>query len=58
VTDLPAAAAVGQPGVNDAGVSSPTAQIGARVDERPELALGAAFGGGLLLALIFKRLAR
>ncbi len=26
--------------------------------ERPELAVGAAFGGGLLLALILKRLAR
>jgi hypothetical protein len=27
-------------------------------NERPELAVGAAFGGGLLLALILKRLAR
>lgn len=26
--------------------------------ERPEIAVGAAFGGGLLLALILKRLAR
>jgi hypothetical protein len=33
------------------------AQIAARVDERPELAVGAAFGGGFLLALILKRLA-
>ncbi len=34
-----------------------SAQIAARVDERPELAVGAAFGGGFLLALILKRLA-
>ena len=27
-------------------------------NERPEIAAGAAFGGGLLLALILKRLAR
>jgi hypothetical protein len=27
-------------------------------DERPEVAVGAAFGGGLLLALLLKRLAR
>jgi DNA polymerase-3 subunit gamma/tau len=27
-------------------------------DERPELAVGAAFAGGLVVALIFKRLAR
>jgi hypothetical protein len=33
------------------------AQVAARVDERPELAVGAAFGGGFLLALILKRLA-
>jgi hypothetical protein len=33
------------------------AQVAAQVDERPELAVGAAFGGGLLLALILKRLA-
>jgi hypothetical protein len=33
------------------------AQVAARIDERPELAVGAAFGGGLLLALILKRLA-
>ena len=33
-------------------------QVAARVDERPELAVGAAFGGGLLFALILKRIAR
>ena len=27
-------------------------------NERPEVAVGAAFGGGLLLALILKRIAR
>jgi hypothetical protein len=33
------------------------ASIAARVDERPELAVGAAFAGGFLLAMILKRLA-
>jgi hypothetical protein len=37
--------------------SSTSAQVAARVDERPELAVGAAFAGGVLLALILKRLA-
>jgi hypothetical protein len=32
------------------------ASIAARVDERPELAVGAAFAGGFLLAMILKRL--
>jgi hypothetical protein len=42
----------------EASVDSGTsAQVAARVDERPELAVGAAFAGGLLLALILKRLA-
>ena len=35
--------------------SSSPAEI---VEERPEVAVGAAFAGGLLLALILKRLAR
>ena len=35
---------------------STSAQVAARIDERPELAVGAAFGGGFLLALILKRL--
>jgi len=30
----------------------------ALANDRPEIAVGAAFGGGLLLALILKRLAR
>ncbi len=39
-------------------VQSSGEQVAARVGERPELAVGAAFGGGLLFALILKRLAR
>ncbi len=35
-----------------------TASGGAPPDERPELAVGAAFAGGLVLALFLKRLAR
>ena len=34
------------------------AQLSAKVEERPELAIGGAFAGGMLLALILKRLAR
>jgi hypothetical protein len=39
--------------------SSPSAQeqAASAVAERPELAVGAAFAGGLVLALILKRLA-
>jgi hypothetical protein len=36
----------------------PTAGGGAAPDERPELAVGAAFAGGFVLALLLKRLAR
>jgi hypothetical protein len=39
------------------GVTPPHAQP-TTVDERPELAVGAAFAGGLVLALFLKRLAR
>ena len=39
-------------------VPSTTASVGAPADERPELAVGAAFAGGLVLALFLKRLAR
>jgi hypothetical protein len=42
----------------EVSVDSTGAQVAARVDERPELAVGAAFGAGFLLALILKRLAR
>ena len=38
--------------------ASPQQRLAAIADERPEVAVGAAFGGGLLLALILKRLAR
>ena len=34
------------------------ARAAALADERPEVAIGAAFAGGLLLAMILKRLAR
>jgi hypothetical protein len=34
------------------------AGLAAKFDERPELAAGAAFAGGFVLALILKRLAR
>lgn len=41
---------------------TPPATAGAEeqslLDERPEIAVGAAFAGGLVLALILKRLAR
>ena len=40
-----------------AGASAPE-RAAAIADQRPEVAVGAAFGGGLLLALILKRLAR
>jgi len=53
--DSPGAAASAAPG---AGGSSVQERAAAIVNERPEVAVGAAFGGGLLLALILKRLAR
>ena len=34
------------------------ARAGALADERPEVAVGAVFAGGLLVAMILKRLAR
>jgi hypothetical protein len=37
--------------------SSPAAQAASMAAERPELAVGAAFAGGVLVALILKRLA-
>jgi hypothetical protein len=45
------------PAAEQSSAESAGAQVAARVDERPELAVGAAFGGGFLLALILKRLA-
>jgi hypothetical protein len=38
--------------------SSPPQPLASPFDERPELAVGAAFAGGLLAAVILKRLAR
>jgi hypothetical protein len=54
---------IGQPTAQDspgtdAGGSSVPERAAAIANERPEVAVGAAFGGGLLLALILKRLAR
>lgn len=40
------------------GAASPAAALSTPVDERPELAVGAAFAGGLLLGLFLKRLGR
>jgi hypothetical protein len=37
--------------------SAAASQLSARVEERPELAVGGAFAGGLLLGLLLKRLA-
>jgi hypothetical protein len=38
--------------------ASPQERVAAIADERPEAAVGAAFAGGFVLALILKRLAR
>jgi hypothetical protein len=46
----------GSPGAAD--TASPQQRVAAIANERPEAAAGAAFAGGLLLALILKRLAR
>ena len=54
--DLPPPMPDSPPSESGAGEST-GAQVAARVDEHPELAVGAAFGGGFLLALILKRLA-
>jgi hypothetical protein len=35
-----------------------TSDVAAKVQERPELAVGGAFAGGMILALVLKRLAR
>ncbi len=49
--------------IADAAPSAPDdvslqARIAALTDERPEVAVGAAFAGGLLAAMILKRLGR
>lgn len=65
-----AAASNGQPTVEQAALAPDAAAVspaaarptaasgGAAADERPELVVGAAFAGGLVLALFLKRLAR
>ena len=53
--------ATGSPFAQQPGASGGTSvqeRAVALADERPEVAAGAAFAGGLLLALILKRLAR
>jgi hypothetical protein len=42
----------------DRGGTAPSLLLASPADERPELAVGAAFAGGLVLALFLKRLAR
>jgi len=62
----PEAAGDGQPTAEQAALAAEAAVRGATpphapaaaADERPELAVGAAFAGGLVLALFLKRLAR
>jgi hypothetical protein len=46
-----------QASVDPAGTPSVPERALALANDRPEVAAGAAFGGGLLLALILKRLA-
>jgi hypothetical protein len=54
----PATASTGGGPNPAAGPASPQERVAAIANERPEAAVGAAFAGGLLLALILKRLAR
>jgi hypothetical protein len=56
----PAAAVPASPPPPSAGAPapSPSSGGGSLVGDRPELAVGGAFAGGLVLALILKRLAR
>jgi hypothetical protein len=54
VEDTPGPGAAAPTGVGGSSVPERAAAI---ANERPEVAVGAAFGGGLLLALILKRLA-
>ncbi len=54
VEDTPSGAG----GQSAAGGASVQERAAAIADERPEVAVGAAFAGGLLLALILKRIAR
>jgi hypothetical protein len=71
MTDATEPTADGQPTVEHAALAADTAAANGQpapappaapaslpLDERPELAVGAAFAGGLVLALLLKRLAR
>lgn len=63
MTDVPESVDDGQPTVEQAALAAEAAVRGATpphapADDRPELAVGAAFAGGLVLALFLKRLAR
>jgi hypothetical protein len=67
MTDAPEPAGDGQATAEEAALAAEAAARGgtapphayhAPADERPELAVGAAFAGGLVLALFLKRLAR
>ncbi|HEV7771706.1 MAG TPA: hypothetical protein VGO48_00305 [Conexibacter sp.] len=51
-------AALAPDAVAPAGAASPAPTLPSPADERPELVVGAAFAGGLALALFLKRLAR
>ena len=55
-TSTTQATAYASPGAGDS--TSLQARAAAIADERPEVAVGAAFAGGLVVALILKRLAR
>ena len=45
-------------GTSAAGGSSPLANLPVDVDEHPEILVGAAFAGGILAAMVLKRLGR
>jgi hypothetical protein len=57
--DVPAAFAAVTPGQSADAAPAPSGPSGSPFPaDRPEVAVGAAFAGGLVLALILKRLAR
>lgn len=61
MTDVAETSTTQPPADAPAGASdavSVQARAAALADERPEVAVGAAFAGGLVLAMILKRLAR
>lgn len=59
MTDVPEPAAAGQATVDQtAAAPAVSATLPSAAEDRPELIVGAAFAGGLTLALLLKRLAR